>query len=76
MEPRIILSDDGKLAIAANLKCGYSTLNHALCGRDAAPGYSKAQDPARQVPLAVRRILFVRDPLARFLSFYRNWVIN
>ena len=75
-DPRYFYSAQRRIVLAANLKCGYATLNGALTKASDSTGFHCATDPKANVQTAERAIFFVREPKSRFLSFYRNWIIK
>lgn len=76
LDRRFIVENSSETVIAVNLKCGYSTLNHALVQSNPTPVHHYSADPATDVARARRVVLFVRDPQSRFKSFFRNWIVD
>jgi len=72
VEARSFLSGDGQTMVLCPLKCGFSTFNHHLIK----PGVARNGDLAGLDPLRTRVIFMTRDPVSRFLAFYKNWVVD
>ena len=76
VDKRLFLDKRNNVLFAANLKCGYSSLNNAVFA-DGFPGdFVNIANLEDGIDADTRTILFTRDPADRFLSFYANWVID
>ena len=76
LDRRYFVENNKETVIAVNLKCGYSTINHALIQSNPSPLHDYSAAPARDVAEAKRVVLFVREPQSRFKSFFRNWIVD
>ncbi|AWL11222.1 hypothetical protein HMF8227_00726 [Saliniradius amylolyticus] len=72
-DPRVFVDQGNKKVIVANLKCGYSTINQFYKNQ----GVNVSHDfEVFTNQNDFECVIFVREPWARFKSFYKNWVID
>ena len=73
--PRIIVSHEKKLIIVNNYKAGFATFNNALNKNEAIPVENPNTLKEIQPLSNYRKVLFFREPHARFVSFLNDKVI-
>ena len=72
-DSRTFFDDATGTLILCPFKCGFATFNQHL----AQPGRTRNIDlNAGEAAQADRVIFMVREPVSRFLSFYKNWVVT
>ncbi|MAY47200.1 MAG: hypothetical protein CML65_18350 [Rhodobacteraceae bacterium] len=76
MDSRIFIRHDDACALIVNMKCGYSTVNRALVKGLETPVARVSAKPRQDLAAVDERILFVRHPVDRFVSYYKDKVIR